>query len=131
MPLTELFATRAKTLLVTEMESPNLSTVQSLVILSALDALRTNDACGWLKSGELDQFRPLQNHMFNSETGIAMRLAIDLGLHLDVHDYTEAGIISKEEERLRSTVFWGAFVYDRYDSIPPKKRVCGLRGWQC
>jgi hypothetical protein len=34
------------------MESPNISTVQSLVILSAVEALLTNDARGWLNSGE-------------------------------------------------------------------------------
>ncbi len=49
--------------------------------------------------------------------GMAVRLAVDLGLHLDVHDYTEAGIIGPEEEELRSTVFWGAFVHDRYDIL--------------
>jgi hypothetical protein len=45
---------------------------------------------------------------------MAVRLAVDLGLHLDAGDYVKGGIIDQEEADLRSTVFWGAFVHDRY-----------------
>ncbi|OAL30328.1 hypothetical protein AYO22_01525 [Fonsecaea multimorphosa] len=64
-PLPDFFATRSKLLLELEMDAPTLSTVQSLVILSAVEALLTRDARGWLDSG------------------MAVRLAVDLGLHLD------------------------------------------------
>jgi hypothetical protein len=61
---------------------------------------------------------------------MAVRLAVDLGLHLDVHDYTESGIISPEEEKLRSTVFWGAFVHDRYE-ILQNFQLHLHQGWRC
>jgi hypothetical protein len=50
--LTEFFASRSKVLLDLEMNSPTLSTVQSLVTLSAVEALVARDARGWLYSGE-------------------------------------------------------------------------------
>jgi hypothetical protein len=49
--LPDFFATRSKLLLELELDAPTLSTVQSLVILSAVEALLTRDARGWLNSG--------------------------------------------------------------------------------
>jgi hypothetical protein len=49
--LPDFFATRSKLLLELELDAPTLSTVQSLVILSAVEALLTRDARGWLDSG--------------------------------------------------------------------------------
>jgi hypothetical protein len=49
--LADFFATRSKLLLELELDAPTLSTVQSLVILSAVEALLTRDARGWLDSG--------------------------------------------------------------------------------
>jgi hypothetical protein len=49
--LPDFFATRAKLLLELEMDAPTISTVQSLVILSAIEAALTRDARGWLNSG--------------------------------------------------------------------------------
>ena len=50
--LADFFATRSKLLLELELDAPNLTTVQSLVILSAVEALLTRDARGWLDSGK-------------------------------------------------------------------------------
>ena len=50
--LAEFFASRSKALLDVEMDAPSLSTVQALVILSAVEALMTRDARGWLYSGK-------------------------------------------------------------------------------
>ena len=52
-PLPDFFATRSKLLLDLEMDAPTLSTVQSLVVLSAVEAALTRDARGWLDSGTL------------------------------------------------------------------------------
>ena len=98
-PLPEFFAARAKALLNVEMVAPTISTVQSFVILSAVEALLCRDASGWLFSG------------------MAVRLAVDLGLHLDLQSYVDAGVIDHEEAVIRSTVFWGAFVHDRMWSV--------------
>ncbi len=51
-PLDDFFAARSKALLELEMDSPSLCTVQAMVILSAVEALLTRDARGWLYSGE-------------------------------------------------------------------------------
>ncbi|KAJ5378262.1 uncharacterized protein N7496_005671 [Penicillium cataractarum] len=77
--LVDFFATRAKALLEVEMDSPTLSTVQSLGILSGVEALLTRDARGWLYSG------------------MAMRLAIDLGLHVDPTPFVERGVMDMNE----------------------------------
>jgi hypothetical protein len=50
-PATEYFSSRAKALLEVEMDCPTVATVQALVIMSALEAIYTRDARGWLYSG--------------------------------------------------------------------------------
>lgn len=42
-----------------------------------------------------------------------MRLAIDLGLHIDAAPFVERGIIDINEARLRSYVFWGTYSHER------------------
>lgn len=91
----EFFAARAKALLEIEMDSPKMSTVSSLVILSGVEALLVKDSRGWLYSG------------------MAMRVATDLGLHLDTQAYVNAGILDAEDAMLRSTIFWGTFIHER------------------
>ncbi|OAP65349.1 hypothetical protein AYL99_01321 [Fonsecaea erecta] len=98
-PLPDFFATRSKLLLELEMDAPTLSTVQSLVILSAVEALLTRDARGWLDSG------------------MAVRLAVDLGLHLDPEPYVQAGLITSEEGMVRKVIWSGVFVHDRMWSL--------------
>ncbi|KAJ5958499.1 uncharacterized protein N7479_005649 [Penicillium vulpinum] len=97
--LVDFFATRSKALLEVEMDSPTLSTVQSLGILSGVEALLTRDARGWLYSG------------------MAMRLATDLGLHIDAAPFAERGLIDLEEARLRSSTFWGTYAHERMWSL--------------
>tara|TARA_R110002003_G_scaffold171_3_gene13890 strand:- start:53930 stop:55651 length:1722 start_codon:yes stop_codon:yes gene_type:complete len=98
-PLVDFFASRARALLDVELNSPTLSTVQSLGILSGVESIRTLDARGWLYSG------------------MAVRLATDLGLHLDNQAYVDAGILEPEEATLRRVVFWGAFIHERMWSL--------------
>ncbi|OAL34833.1 hypothetical protein AYO20_05793 [Fonsecaea nubica] len=98
-PLSDFFATRAKLLLELEMDAPTLSTVQSLAILSAVEASLTRDARGWLDSG------------------MAVRLAVDLGLHLDPEPYVQAGLITREEGMIRKVIWSGVFVHDRMWSL--------------
>ncbi|KAE8345041.1 hypothetical protein BDV24DRAFT_171008 [Aspergillus arachidicola] len=97
--LVDFFAARSKALLEVEMDSPALSTVQSLGILSGVEALLTRDARGWLYSG------------------MAMRLATDLGLHIDATPFTERGLMDLEEARLRSQTFWGTYIHERMWSL--------------
>lgn len=114
--LIDFFATRSKALLEVEMDSPTLSTVQSLGILSGVEALLTRDARGWLYSGEWDERSYFDLFgMTNSShlKGMAMRLATDLGLHINAAPFAERGIMDLEEVRLRSSTFWGTYTHER------------------
>lgn len=74
--LVDFFATRAKALLEVEMDSPTLSTVQSLAILSGVEALLTRDARGWLYSGMCGSIRSQKtptNHRLRNRDGYATR----------------------------------------------------------
>ncbi|KAF2012999.1 hypothetical protein BU24DRAFT_494892 [Aaosphaeria arxii CBS 175.79] len=92
--LADFFGDRAKALLEIELDCPNVATVQAMVVLSAHDIGCKRDARGWLYSG------------------MAMRLAFDLALHVDVSHYVSSGAIGVAEAELRRTVFWGAFTVD-------------------
>ncbi|KAL2865724.1 transcription factor domain-containing protein [Aspergillus lucknowensis] len=92
--LVDFFAERAKALLETELDSACVATVQSMVILSSLETASGRDARGWLYSG------------------MAIRLAFDLALHLDMSSYISSGIITTADADLRRTVFWAAYTVD-------------------
>ncbi|KAI1488824.1 fungal-specific transcription factor domain-containing protein [Biscogniauxia mediterranea] len=92
--LADFFADRAKALLEIELDCPCLATVQAMVVLSGHDIGCKRDARGWLYSG------------------MAIRLAFDLSLHLDLAPYVARGSISQAEAALRQTVFWGAYATD-------------------
>ncbi|KAL5357476.1 fungal-specific transcription factor domain-containing protein [Aspergillus floccosus] len=94
--LSEFFADRAKALLEIELDSPCVATVQALVILSCHEGSSNRDARGWLYSG------------------MSMRLAFDLGLHLDMTPYVERGDISAFEADVRRIAFWGSYVADHF-----------------
>lgn len=45
--------------------------------------------------------------------GMAMRLAFDLGLHIDMAPYVRNGSITAAEAELRRMVFWGTYALDQ------------------
>ncbi|KAL4992379.1 fungal-specific transcription factor domain-containing protein [Aspergillus falconensis] len=94
--LSEFFAERAKALLEIELDSPCVATVQALVILSCHEGASNRDARGWLYSG------------------MSMRLAFDLGLHLDMTPYVEKGDMSAFESDVRRIAFWGSYAADHF-----------------
>ncbi|KAI7152457.1 hypothetical protein KC349_g8977 [Hortaea werneckii] len=94
-PLPEFFARRAKALLDLELDEPTLSTVQGLTILSCHEAAMTRDTRAWLFSG------------------MAIRLAFDLGLHISTKKYVEERSMSASEAKARSITIWGCFMNDR------------------
>ncbi|KAF4549077.1 Fungal specific transcription factor domain-containing protein 71 [Elsinoe fawcettii] len=93
------FFREAKRLLVDndEYESPKLTTVQALALMSVREAGCGREAKGWLYSG------------------VSLRLANEMGLHLD--SGTIAGGASKgpdeAEEDARRVTFWGCFFFDK------------------
>ncbi|KAL2855687.1 fungal-specific transcription factor domain-containing protein [Aspergillus pseudodeflectus] len=94
--LAEFFGDRARLLVESDLETPSLATIQSLVILSAYEASCTRDTRGWLYSG------------------MAMRLAFDLGLHLDMAPYVERGTILGEDAEARQVTFWAAYMSEQF-----------------
>ncbi|PYI35654.1 hypothetical protein BP00DRAFT_477712 [Aspergillus indologenus CBS 114.80] len=46
--------------------------------------------------------------------GMAMRLAFDLGLHLDMAPYVAKGIIPSENAEIRRLTFWGAYMSEQF-----------------
>ncbi|KAI8230567.1 hypothetical protein K4K55_006548 [Colletotrichum sp. SAR 10_96] len=121
--LPDFFAARAKTLLEIELDSPSVSTVQAMVVLSSHEIGANRDSRGWLYSG------------------MAIRLAFDLALHKDMTPYVTKGILTPAEADLRRAVFWGTYVVDQtlgyyrgrpfrvsLDDITVQKPVAGASG---
>ncbi|KAL4778593.1 fungal-specific transcription factor domain-containing protein [Aspergillus varians] len=92
--LVDFFRDRAKALLEIELDCPCIATVQALVICSSLEVGSGREARGWLYSG------------------MAIRLAFNLALHLDMSSYVSNGIITAADADLRRTVFWAAYTVD-------------------
>ncbi|KAM5370266.1 hypothetical protein ACJZ2D_008562 [Fusarium nematophilum] len=89
-----VYGKTARALLELELDCPKVATVQALVILSTFEAASNRDARGWLYCG------------------MAMRLAFDLGLHVDMQPYVLRGDMTKEEAKARGTAFWGCYIVD-------------------
>lgn len=111
--MSDFFADRAKALLDIELDSPCLATVQAMVVLSGHDIGCKRDARGWLYSGQYDQDPRLASFSHISPIGMAMRLAFDLGLHIDMSSHVAEGSISAGAATLRRMVFWGAYTLDQ------------------
>lgn len=45
--------------------------------------------------------------------GMAIRLAFDLALHIDMSSHVLKGVISAADADLRRTVFWAAYIVDQ------------------
>ncbi|RJE25122.1 fungal specific transcription factor [Aspergillus sclerotialis] len=99
--LAGFFGDRAKILLELELESPSIATIQTLVILSNHEASCTRDTRGWLYSDSLPE-------------GMAMRLAFDLGLHLEMGPYVEKGIVPYRDAEVRRMIFWGVYLNEQF-----------------
>lgn len=46
-------------------------------------------------------------------TGMALRLAFDLGLHVDMTPHVSEGLLNHAEAGLRREVFWGTYLIDK------------------
>lgn len=44
---------------------------------------------------------------------MAIRLAFDLALHIDMSKYVSSGDITSDDAELRRTVFWAAYTVDQ------------------
>jgi hypothetical protein len=97
--LSGVFLNRAQELLYGgALESPNLTTLQALILLGHREIGIGKASKGWLFSG------------------MAFRLAHEMGLHLDPNNWTGSDDSRIEREILRRT-YWAAFVADKQLSL--------------
>ncbi|KAK2752999.1 fungal specific transcription factor domain-containing protein [Colletotrichum kahawae] len=82
------FATRARGLFDLELENPTITTVQTALILGSRFEAAGQFSLGWMYSG------------------MAFRVASDLGLHLDCSKAVRSEKMSSDVARLRQRVFW-------------------------
>jgi hypothetical protein len=116
--VSDFFADRAKALIDIELDLPCVATIQAMVVLSGHDIGCKRDARGWLYSGKyrltslIGSIVPmLIKNKIN--TGMAMRLSFDLGLHIDMAPHVVEGSITTDEAELRRIVFWGTYATDQ------------------
>ena len=88
------FFQEAKRILVVEGETPCLTSVQALALMSLREAGCGRNSSGWMYSGR------------------AFRMALDMGLNLPL-DWQG---FSPTETEVRKITFWGCFTLDKYDS---------------
>jgi hypothetical protein len=58
---------------------------------------------------------------------MALRLAFDLALHLDLSSYVARGSVSTTDAKLRRTVFWAAYMVDQSVIHPHQKQNCIIK----
>jgi hypothetical protein len=97
--LSDIFFSRAQEILYRfALESPNLTTLQALLLMGHREIGWGRTSKGWLLSG------------------MAFRLAHEMGLHLDPNNWNESDDSRVAREILRRT-YWAAFVADKQLSL--------------
>lgn len=97
--LSDVFSHRAQELLYgSALESPNLTTLQALILLGHREIGHGKTSKGWLFSG------------------MAFRIAHEMGLHLDPNNWKGSDDSRVEREILRRT-YWAAFIADKQLSL--------------
>lgn len=97
------FAAQAKVMLNYELESPTTMTVQAAALLSIHEMALDKESSGWIYCG------------------LATRMALNLGLHLDRLTAVDNGvIIGDDEAEVRSIAWWGCYMLEQY--VSPEER---------
>ncbi|EEU34905.1 uncharacterized protein NECHADRAFT_39715 [Fusarium vanettenii 77-13-4] len=97
-----LFLEKAQVLLYFDLQSPSLTTIQAAMILTTAYCSFGEDAASWL------------------HYGIAMRLALDMGINLDfgVYQQLNAGSpLSMEEVSIRRQIHWTIYCMDKLSAM--------------
>lgn len=83
---------RVKDLLGTALDKSEITTIQALLVMTnSLFALGDERSAAWLYAG------------------IAIRMAVDLGLHIDWDGTSRASRLTDEDLEIRRRVYWAAF----------------------
>ncbi|KAK1700775.1 fungal-specific transcription factor domain-containing protein [Colletotrichum godetiae] len=94
------FRERVRKLLGDALDSSDITTIQALLVMTnSLFALGDERSAAWLYAG------------------LAFRMIIDLGMHVDAPGLGTTGKFSDEDLEIRRRVFWGAFVVDKIQSL--------------
>ena len=112
--LSDVFSNRAQELLYgNALDSPDLTTLQALLLLGHRDIGRGKSSRGWVF------------------TGMAFRLAQGMGLHLDPsHWQTQTPHDSDIEREISRRAYWAAFIADKYDLIATPFLWARTNRWQ-
>lgn len=101
----------AKYMLDIELERPGgIPSVQALLLLGDLECGVGRDNTGWMYAGESRQSQSTRDTNANSMTGMANRLAFDIGLHLDYR----SNDMPVQEVQIRHMVMRACVIYDKY-----------------
>ncbi|KAL0942781.1 C6 transcription factor (fungal specific transcription factor) [Colletotrichum truncatum] len=94
------FRERVRKLLGDALDSSDITTIQALLVMTnSLFALGDERSAAWLYAG------------------LAFRMIIDLGMHVDASGLGITRRFSDEDLEIRRRVFWGAFVVDKIQSL--------------
>ncbi|PYH93346.1 hypothetical protein BO71DRAFT_327935 [Aspergillus ellipticus CBS 707.79] len=93
------FLETAEALLYIDIKQPTITTLQSLAILGTVYVAFGCDAAGWLHKG------------------MANRLVLDMGLHLEPNALTGPNPMSPEEAELRRQIYWALYCDDKLAAI--------------
>lgn len=92
----DAFAAQARVMLLYECETPTPTTVQALALTCLREMALNKEALGWMYCG------------------MCVRMAINLGMHLDCSPCVSEGTLSAEEAEVRNVTWWGCYVLDKY-----------------
>ncbi len=93
------FLERVQQLLPEALIKSRITTVQALLLLACTHYARGSESAAWLHSG------------------LAFRMAVDLGMNEDSIELVASGNMALEELELRRRVVWAAFVIDKIHSL--------------
>jgi hypothetical protein len=91
----DTFLAQAKVMLQHESEAPTTRTVQAVLLLSLCEVARDNEALGFVYCG------------------MATRMALNLGLHVDSSPCISEGLLTANEVQDRQITWWGVYMLDK------------------
>ncbi|KAE8418035.1 hypothetical protein BDV36DRAFT_295617 [Aspergillus pseudocaelatus] len=106
-----IFLEIAEALLYCDLKRPNITTLQSLAVLGTVYVAFGHDAAGWLCQG------------------MANRLVLDMGLHLDSNILNSPNHITETEAELRRQIYWSLYCDDKL-AASYTGRVCTMLDFQ-
>lgn len=78
-----------------ECEAPTTTTVQAVLLLSLCETARDKEALGFMYCG------------------MATRMALNLGLHVDCSSCVSDGLLTDDEVKDRQITWWGVYMFEK------------------